>query len=85
MSLKQTQKSGEIAFFNSVGEYGFITSAETEEDVFFHITDCEFETADVAEEDSVRFVVGADDKGPRAVEIELIDDQNNLDDEGDSV
>ncbi|RED49587.1 cold-shock protein [Seonamhaeicola aphaedonensis] len=62
-------KEGKVKFFNRTKGFGFITSAESGEDIFFH----ESGLIDrIIENDEVQFKVERGKKGLNAVNVELI-------------
>jgi CspA family cold shock protein len=56
--------TGTVDFFNDTGGYGFITTDESDEDVFFHMEDVG--GPDLEEGQEVEFEITQTDKGPRA-------------------
>lgn len=67
------EASGTVTFFHDDGGYGFIETDESDDDVFFHMADTEFEE-DLGEGEDVEFDIEPADRGPRAVNIERADD-----------
>ncbi len=61
---------GTVKFFHDMKNYGFIEPEEGEDDVFFHVSDLEAESAE--EGDEVEFETEEGDRGPRAVEVEKL-------------
>ncbi len=60
---------GEVVFFHDKGGYGFIDSGdEQDDDIFFHMSDVD--GPDLEEGDVVSFEVEEAEEGPRAVNIE---------------
>jgi CspA family cold shock protein len=55
---------GKVDFFKESGGYGFITTDESDEDVFFHMEDVG--GPDLEEGQEVEFDIEQADKGPRA-------------------
>jgi CspA family cold shock protein len=58
---------GKVYFFNSSGRYGFISTEESAEDVFFHMDDVE--GPDLEEGTEVEFEIEQAPKGPRATNL----------------
>lgn len=61
-------------FFNSTGGYGFIRCDDVDDDVFYHMEDVG--GSDVEEGEKVVFDVEFADKGPRAINLERIEDED---------
>ncbi|MBC5792572.1 MAG: cold shock domain-containing protein [Nanohaloarchaea archaeon] len=61
---------GTVKFFHDQKKYGFIESEETDDDVFFHISELDVE--EVEEGADVEFEQEEGDKGPQAVNVELV-------------
>ena len=59
---------GTVTFFDDEGGYGFIETDESEDDVFFHMADTDFDE-DLEEGEAVTFSIGQGDKGPRAEDL----------------
>jgi len=55
---------GEVDFFNDTGGYGFISTDDSDDDVFFHMEDVG--GPDLEEGQAVEFDIEQADKGPRA-------------------
>lgn len=66
---QEGRKHGEVRFFNRRKGFGFIQSPELEKDIFVHARDLK-ET--IRKGDEVTFLVGRDDKGLRAVEVDRL-------------
>lgn len=65
---------GTVTFFNNDGGYGFIETDEIEDDVFFHMS---FIGGDDLEEgQEVTFEIEQTDEGPRAQELERVDEED---------
>ncbi len=62
-------KEGTVKFFNREKGFGFITTADTGEDVFVHSTGL---VDQVNENDKVSFTVEQGQKGPKAVDVKRI-------------
>jgi CspA family cold shock protein len=62
--------TGEVAFFNDSGGYGFIETDESDDDVFFHMEDVG--GPDLEEGQEVEFDIVQADKGPRAENLERL-------------
>ena len=58
---------GTVDFFNHTGGYGFISTDDEDDDVFFHMDDVE--GADLEEGQDVEFDVESAPKGPRATNL----------------
>lgn len=72
---------GIVAFFNSVGEYGFIAAEGMGEDVFFHMEDLEVDALEEGEK--VGLDVEDTAKGPKAKNVVRLDDDVQVDVESD--
>ncbi|MFB6354763.1 MAG: cold-shock protein [Halobacteriales archaeon] len=59
--------TGKVDFFNDSGGYGFISTEESEEDVFFHMDDVG--GPDLEEGMEVEFEIEQAPKGPRATNL----------------
>ncbi|PSQ15253.1 cold-shock protein [Halobacteriales archaeon QS_8_69_26] len=55
---------GTVDFFNNTGGYGFISTEDSDDDVFFHMEDVG--GADLTEGEDVEFDIEQAPKGPRA-------------------
>jgi len=58
---------GTVDFFNHSGGYGFISTDDADDDVFFHMDDVE--GADLEEGQDVEFEIEDAPKGPRATNL----------------
>jgi len=58
---------GKVDFFNHTGGYGFISTDDTDDDVFFHMDDVE--GPDLEEGQDVEFEIEDAPKGPRATNL----------------
>lgn len=58
---------GVVDFFHDTGGYGFISTEDSDEDVFFHMEDVGGE--DLDEGQDVEFDIEQADKGPRATNL----------------
>ncbi len=58
---------GEVDFFNDTGGYGFISTDDADDDVFFHMEDVG--GPDLEEGQKVEFSIEQADKGPRATNL----------------
>jgi len=65
-----TTSTGTILMF-SEKKFGFIESESLPENVFFHLSDCDFDVPRVG--DHVQFELKASPKGPRASNVRLVD------------
>ncbi len=59
--------NGSVDFFNDTGGYGFISTEDADEDVFFHMED--IGGADLVEGTDIEFDIEQAPKGPRATNI----------------
>ncbi len=59
--------TGEVDFFNDSGGYGFISTEDSDEDVFFHMEDVGGE--DLTEGTDLEFQIEQAPKGPRATNV----------------
>ncbi len=59
--------NGEVDFFNDTGGYGFISTDDADEDVFFHMEDVG--GPDLEEGQEVEFDIEEAEKGPRAANL----------------
>lgn len=58
---------GTVDFFHNSGGYGFISTEDADEDVFFHMED--IDGADLEEGTDVEFTIEQAPKGPRATNL----------------
>ncbi len=58
---------GTVDFFNDTGGYGFISTEDADDDVFFHMED--IGGADLEEGTDVEFEIEQAPKGPRATNL----------------
>ena len=59
--------NGEVDFFNDTGGYGFISTDDADEDVFFHMEDVG--GPDLEEGQEIEFDIEKAEKGPRATNV----------------
>jgi cold shock protein len=59
--------NGKVDFFNDTGGYGFISTDDADEDVFFHMEDVGGE--DLTEGTEIEFDIEQAPKGPRATNV----------------
>jgi CspA family cold shock protein len=59
--------NGKVDFFNDTGGYGFISTEDAEEDVFFHMEDVG--GPDLEEGENIEFDIEQAPKGPRATNV----------------
>jgi CspA family cold shock protein len=59
--------NGKVDFFNDTGGYGFISTEDADEDVFFHMEDVG--GPDLEEGESIEFDIEQAPKGPRATNV----------------
>ncbi len=59
--------NGKVDFFNDTGGYGFITTDDSDDDVFFHMEDVG--GADLEEGQEIDFDIEQAPKGPRAMNV----------------
>lgn len=62
--------TGVVDFFNSTGGYGFISTDEHDEDVFYHMED--IGGPDIEEGQRLQFNITETKKGPRAIDVERL-------------
>ena len=62
-----TMAEGKVDFFNDTGGYGFISTDDTDDDVFFHMEDVG--GPDLEEGQEVEFEIEQSPKGPRAANL----------------
>lgn len=71
---------GEVVFFHDRGGYGFIDSGdEQDDDIFFHMSDVN--GPDLEEGETVSFEVEEAEEGPRAVNIERAEEDEENEEE----
>ncbi|MGM0591146.1 MAG: cold-shock protein [Halobacteriota archaeon] len=59
--------NGKVDFFNDTGGYGFISTDDSDDDVFFHMEDVGGE--DLTEGTEIDFDIEQAPKGPRATNV----------------
>ena len=59
--------NGTVDFFHDTGGYGFITTDDADDDVFFHMEDVG--GADLEEGQDIEFDIEPAEKGPRATNV----------------
>ncbi len=59
--------NGTVDFFNDTGGYGFISTDDSDDDVFFHMEDVG--GPDLEEGQDVDFEIESSPKGPRATNV----------------
>lgn len=64
--------NGKVVFFHDDGGYGFIETEARDEDVFFHMEN--IEGPDLEEGQELEFDIEEAEKGPRATEVERLDE-----------
>jgi len=62
---------GTVKFFDERKNYGFIEPEEGDDDLFVHRSDVE--SGSLEEEDVVEFESEEGDKGPKAVNVEVVE------------
>lgn len=62
---------GTVKFFNDLKNYGFIEPDEGDEDLFVHRSGVEGNS--ISEGDRVEFETEESEKGPRAINVKVID------------
>ena len=65
--LQHAMANGEVDFFNDTGAYGFISTDDADEDVFFHMEDVG--GPDLEEGQEIEFDIEKAEKGPRATNV----------------
>ncbi|ELZ86920.1 cold shock protein [Haloferax gibbonsii ATCC 33959] len=65
----QLNCTGTVDFLIDTGYYGFLTTDDVREDVFFHLADVD-SMSTVKEGDSIRFSYAQAEKGPRVIDME---------------
>ena len=65
----ETMKEGKVKFFNQAKGFGFIQPADSNEDVFVHISGL---IDQIREDDQVKFETEMGKKGINAINVELI-------------
>ncbi|MFC6826651.1 MULTISPECIES: cold-shock protein [Halopelagius] len=58
---------GNVDFFNDTGGYGFISTDDSDDDVFFHMDDVGGD--DLEEGQELEFSIESSPKGPRAANV----------------
>ncbi|SFF86857.1 cold shock protein (beta-ribbon, CspA family) [Halopelagius inordinatus] len=58
---------GNVDFFNDTGGYGFISTDDSDDDVFFHMDDIGGD--DLEEGQELEFSIESSPKGPRAANV----------------
>ena len=66
-----SKEKGKIQKYNEDRGFGFINYGKDE--IFFHISDCDFDKIKPGE--SVEFKIGQGDKGPKAFNVKIIEDK----------
>ena len=64
---RHAMANGEVDFFNDTGGYGFISTDDADEDVFFHMEDVG--GPDLEEGQEIEFDIEKAEKGPRATNV----------------
>ena len=65
--------NGVVKWFNSKKGYGFISKGENEKDIFVHFSDINSDGyKSLKPGDKVSFEVGKNDKGEKAIKVEVI-------------
>ena len=62
-------QTGTVKFFNELKGYGFITPADSDKDVFVHVSGL---IDEIRENDKVQFEIEQGKKGLNAVNVEVI-------------
>lgn len=63
-------KTGKVKFFNETKGFGFITSSDSNEDIFVHASGL---IDEIHQDDEVQFEVENGKKGLNAINVELVD------------
>ena len=67
---------GTVKWFNDTKGYGFITPSDGSSDLFVHYSDIEGSgRRSLQEGDKVEFETGQGDKGPKAMDVRVLDEQ----------
>lgn len=69
LTEEEMRHTGRVTFFNSEKGFGFIKDAETQESIFVHANNLEFE---IKENNMVSFMTEKGPRGPVAVNVKLI-------------
>ena len=67
--FEETERSGVVTSYNDRKLFGFIKDKQSQQSVFFHISDCEEE---VVENNLVSFEIEMGPKGPAAKKVKVI-------------
>ena len=70
--MNEKQQQGVIKFYRADKGYGFIQPDDGSKDVFVHVTGVA-DGAKICERDAVRYHVAPSERGPKAVNVELVD------------
>ena len=62
--------NGKVDFFNDTGGYGFISTEDEDDDVFFHMEDVG--GPDLEEGTEIEFDIEQAPKGPRATNVQRV-------------
>ncbi|MHC4695645.1 MAG: cold-shock protein [Planctomycetota bacterium] len=66
---------GTVKWFNDTKGYGFITPSDGSSDLFVHYSDIEGSgRRSLQEGDKVEFQTGQGDKGPKAMDVRVLDE-----------
>ncbi len=66
----EAMAKGTVDFFNDTGGYGFISTEDADDDVFFHMED--IGGPDLEEGQELEFDIEQAPKGPRATNVERL-------------
>ena len=64
--------NGKVKWFNATKGYGFIAREDNEKDVFVHSSAAKAANLDLNEGDALTFEVEIGEKGPSAVNLQLV-------------
>ena len=71
MEAKAVRLSGKIKMFSTQGGYGFLEPLSGGKDIFFHISNV-VDNKILEKSDEVEYTLSSNDKGPRAIDIQVV-------------